>query len=484
MSNDRRHTGRVNRRTFVSGLGAAAAAGLAGCSGGGGGGNGDGGDGGGDGGDGGGRQSLDFWVFGGIPAEREYISSHYTDYGDHDVSYQHQEWGQKYQIIASAAANDNLPDVMAGQTQQIPDYVGANAIQPLDQEPFADRLEELNGVFVDANIQTQRYAGLGDYDDERQWGLPGGYADLGPFIDIRTDYLEQTSFDGPPRTWPELVQLGEEMQELDEVSAAITASGTDFGLTTGYFIGFVYANGGRYFDPESLEATVDQPGFVDAVKLYQDIAEAGLFPDSIAENNHIDAGRLLREGESGIFITYSHANAVYQTTGAPQPWLDGEGHTVTRAPLPESPSGQFEPQDLLLQNAQGHMLANGTENDAERQAAFDFIDWWSQPEQLAPWTYDPDHDVGIRGRVPTLESAFENPSELMMGQFGDLVTLYEEDNLFTQTSRFPSFSGIASVQSEINTQVIQPVVLGEATAEEACSAVNPAIQEIIDDNLG
>lgn len=472
----------LDRRQYLTGLSAAITAGFAGCSGGGDGGNGgDGSSGGGDGGSS--TQNLDFWLFGGIPAEREYISGNYDSYGEHNVSYQHQEWGQKYQIIASAAANNNLPDVMAGQCQQIPDYVGAQAIQPLDQEGFQDQLEEINSHFIQANIDTVVYEGLGDTEGERQWGLPGGYADLGPFIDIRTDYLEQTSFDQPPRNWPELIQLGEEMQEIEDVSAAITAPGTDFGLTTGYFIGFVYANGGRYFDPESMEATVDQPGFVDAVKLYQDIAEAGLFPDSMAENNHIDAGRLLREGESGIFITYSHANAVYQTTGAPQEWLDGEGHTVTRAPLPENPSGDFQPQDLLLQNAQGFMLGNGTESDAERQAAFDYISWWNQPEQLAPWTYTAESDVGIRGRVPTLESAFEEPSDLFMSQFGDLVTLYENDDLFTRTSRFPSFSGIASIQSIINTQVIQPVVLGNATAEEACSDANSQVQEVVDEQI-
>jgi len=482
MTDPRRR--KIDRRTVLGSIGTGIAAGLAGCSG-----DGDSGSSGsgsdGDDSNGGSQMSdpLEFWVFGGIPAEREYISGQFENYGDNSVNYTHQEWGQKYQIIASAAANNNLPHIMAGQTQQIPDYAGAEAIQPLDQEPFVDRLEEINGLFIDANVQTQIYEGIGGYEEERQWGLPAGYADLGPFVDIRTDYLEQTSFDAPPRSWPELIQLGEEMQELDEVSSAITASGTDFGLTTGYFIGLVYANGGRYFDPESLEATIDQPGFVDAVKLYQDIAEAGLFPDSIAENNHIDAGRLLREGESGIFITYSHANAVYQTTGAPQEWLNGEGHTVTRAPLPNEPSGQFEPKELLLQNAQGHMMANGASKQAQKQAAFDYIDWWNSEEQLAPWTYAEGSDVGIRGRVPTLKSAFENPSDLFMNQFGDLVTLYNNDNLFTRTSRFPSFSGIASIQSEINTQVIQPVVLREKTAEEACSDANPAVQEIIDDNL-
>lgn len=482
---DNGSTSRLDRRRYLTGLGTAMAAGLAGCGGGGDGGSdgSDGGDGS-NGGDGGsGTQDLNFWLFGGIPAEREYISGHYNAYETHNVSYQHQEWGQKYQIIASAAANNNLPHVMAGQCQQIPDYVGAGAIQPLDQDAYQDQLEEINSRFIQANIDTVVYEGLGETSGEHQWGLPGGYADLGPFIDIRTDYLEQTSFDAPPRNWPELIQLGQEMQEIDDVSAAITAPGTDFGLTTGYFIGFVYANGGRYFDPETMEATVDEPGFVDAVKLYQDIAEAGLFPDSMAENNHIAAGRLLREGESGIFITYSHANAVYQTTGAPQAWLDGEGHTVTRAPLPESPSGSFEPRDLLLQNAQGFMMGAGSGSGAERDAAFDYASWWNQPEQLAPWTYSADADVGIRGRVPTLQSAFEDPSDLFQSQFGDLLTLYENDDLFTRTSRFPSFSGIAQMQSIINTQVIQPVVLGNATAEEACSNANSEIQEVVDEQI-
>ncbi|MFB6137048.1 MAG: ABC transporter substrate-binding protein [Halobacteriaceae archaeon] len=461
-------------------MGAGIAAGIAGCA----------GDGGGDGGgttmaDGTSAtpapQNLEFWLFGGIPAERSYIKSHTPEYTANDVSYAHKAWGQKYQIIASAAANNNLPDVMAGQCQQIPDYASAGAIRPVDQAWFSDRLESLNEPFIDANIQSQMYKGIGGFDQKRQWGLPGGYADLGPFIDIRLDYLQQTSFDRPPRTWPELIQMGEEMADIDGVTAPITAPGTDFGLTTGYFIGFVYANGGRYFDPETLEATVDQPGFVDAVKLYGDIADAGLFPDTFAELNHIEAGRLLRNGKSGIFITFSHANAVYQTTGAPQPWLDGEGHTVTRAPLPNDPTGNFEPQDLLLQNAQGFMFGKGNSSSAERRAALDFIEWWNQPEQLAPWTYH--KDVGIRGRVPTLRSGFEDPADLMRSQFGDLLTLYDDNELFTTSSRFPSFSGLASIQSEINTKVLQPVVLGNKTAEQACSDVNSSIQSIIDDNL-
>ena len=194
---DRNSASGLDRRQYLTGLGTALAAGLAGCSGGDGG-DGDGSSDGGTGSDGGsGTQDLDFWLFGGIPAEREYISGHYDNYGEHNVSYQHQEWGQKYQIIASAAANNNLPDVMAGQCQQIPDYVGAQAIQPLDQEGFQDQLEEINSHFIQANIDTVVYEGLGDTEGERQWGLPGGYADLGPFIDIRTDYLEQTSFDRP-----------------------------------------------------------------------------------------------------------------------------------------------------------------------------------------------------------------------------------------------------------------------------------------------
>jgi len=467
----------LDRRNALGLIGAGMAAGLAGCMGG----QGSDQDAGSQ--ESSGKQEIEFWMFGGIPAEREYVSGHFDNYDEHSPQYEHQEWGQKYQIIASAAANNNLPDVMAGQGQQIPDYIEAGALLPLDFDEYAARLNELNDQFIDANLETLRFGGIGGYDEERQWGLPGGYADMGPFIDIRTDYLEQTSFDRPPRTWDELIQVGQEMQDIDGVTAAITASGTDFGLTAGYFIGFVYANGGRYFDPETGEATVDEPGFVDAVNVYERIADAGLFPNSIAENDHIQAGNLLREGQSGIFITYSHANAVYQTLGADQDFLDGEGHVVTRAPMPDDVTGRFEPKELLIQNAQAYMLGGGVESDSERDAAFDYIAWWNEEEQLAPWTYQAEYDVGIRGRVPTLKSAFENPSELFEWQFGDLLTLYDNNELFTQTSRFPSFTGIASVQGELNRRVLQPVMLGNKTAEEACADANDAIQDVLDENL-
>jgi ABC-type glycerol-3-phosphate transport system substrate-binding protein len=128
------------------------------------------------------------------------------------------------------------------------------------------------------------------------------------------------------------------------------------------------------------------------------------------------------------------------------------------------------------------MWATGQESDAETDAAFDYIDWWAQEEQLGPWTYDP--DVGIRGRVPTMKSAFEDPEPVFEGQYGPMLELYENDRLFTQTSRFPAFSGIASVQSTINTRVLQPVMIGDKTAEEACEDANELVQETIDENLG
>lgn len=455
----------------MKGIGAGAAAGLAGCLGGGGGGGGS------------GPQDIEFWAFGGIPAEREYIKAHNQDFEKHNVTYTHQAWGKKFEIVASAASSNSLPHVMAGQELLIPDYADIQAIQPLDHDAYADRLSTLNDRFVGANIDALTYAGLKGHSGTRQWGLPGGYADLGAFIDIHEDLLADAGYDSPPRTWSELVEYGQAMQDLDGVDAGIVTSGTDFGLTTGYFIGLVYQNGGRYFDPETLKATVNQPGFVDAVGLYEDIAGEGLFPDAIVEMNHIDAGRFFLEKKAGIFIVFSHANAIYQTIDAPQPTLDGEGHIVTRAPLPDDITGQFEPQNLLLQNAQGHMLGTGEANDAERDAAFDFIEWWNQPEQLAPWTYDPDNDVGIRGRVPTLKSAFEDPHPLMEKQFGDLVTLYGRNELFTKTTRFPSFAGLDAIQSQLNRDVLQPVMLGNKGAQEALDAVQPKIQGIIDDKL-
>lgn len=93
----------LSRRNCLTGVGTGIAAALAGCTG-----NSDPDEGSSSSPDGGNaKQDLKFWLFGGIPAEREYTSSHYKSYSTHNVSYEHKVWGKKHQIVASAAANNN-----------------------------------------------------------------------------------------------------------------------------------------------------------------------------------------------------------------------------------------------------------------------------------------------------------------------------------------------------------------------------------------
>lgn len=469
---DKYRIDRLDRREYLTGLGSVVATvGFAGCTG--------------DGSQGSqsttAKQSIDYWMFGGGTNEKEWIKDTTANFSAHEINYAHKSWGKKYEILASASANQNLPDVFSSTTQQIPDYADLGAVQPVDQEPYADEVASVNERFIDEIVDINKFEGIGDTDGVRQWSFPFGFADVAPFIDIREDYLEETSFDGPPRNWEEFEQMAKEMQEIDDVTAAVTTPGTDFGLTSGYFMAWVYTNGGRYFNRETLEATIDAPGFKNTAKLYERLANVNALPDSIAENNHLDAARLFMEGKSGIFITRSAANLLYAVLGGPQDWIDGKGHIVTRAPLPEDPSGDFQPKNLSMLNGAATMMTGGTENDAERRAAFDFMKWWQKPENLAPWQYE--EDIGVRGRLPTLESTWENPTDLFKQQFGDLIELYDNDKLFNQTIRFPSFTGIASVQSEINTKVLQPVMLGNKTAEEACEDAQPEVQSIIDDKL-
>jgi len=474
----------MKRRRIIQGIGSGLMIGLADGNGGGdGGGDGNGGgDGGGD-GDGNGQVSLTYWAFGGNTAERNYLKDHADAYEKHPVEYTHQPWGKKFQRIASSTESNSLPNVMAGQQLLIPDYVSLGALQPLDQESYQDRLESVNEKFIQANIDALTYQDLQGNGETHQWGMPGGYSDLGPFIDIRSEHIDQAGFEGPPETWDELLQYGKEIEKLDGVESGFVTSATDFGLTTGYFIGLVYQNGGRYFDPDNLEATINKPGFVDAVSLYEEIAKEGMWPDSILEMNHIDAARQFLEEKAGIFIVFSHAGSIWRTLEAPQSFQDGKGHINTRAPLPNEVTGQFDQKTLLLQNAQGQVMTTANDSQAKRDAAFDYTMWWNTSEQLAPWTYDPDADVGIRGRVPTVKSAFEEPSDLMKSQFGDLIRLYNNDELFTKTIRFPSFAGLDSIQSEINKTVLQPVMLGKKGAQEACDEAQPKVQQIIDQNL-
>ncbi|MEY7851912.1 ABC transporter substrate-binding protein [Natrarchaeobius sp. A-rgal3] len=463
------------RRTYLMALGAGAAAGLAGCVGGNGNGNGN-GNGSGNGGDGG-ADEIDYWLFGGTPQERDFIEDHYDNFDDFDVNYTHQAWGQKFEQVASAAGTDTLPHLIQGQGILVPDYDAVGAVQPIDHDRWEDDLEEIYDGLIPEMVEAMQYEG-------RQYGLPGPYADMGPFIDINPNMMEEAGFDEPPREWDELVEYAVEMQQLSGVDAGIALPATDEELTANNFEGFAYQNGGRYFDPDTLETTVNGPGFVGALELWEELVVEGVLPDGQVELNYIDAGRMFMAENTGMFVTLSHAPAILATIDPPEMFQDAQNQIVTLAPEPSSPDGQFEPVDALIQNAMAWMLADGAQSEAEQDAALAYMKWWHEMDQLESWSYQDGTDVGIRGRLPTFEEPWENPSDLFRQQYDDLIELQQQGQLFATTEVFPSFPGLASIQSELIRNAIQPVILGNATAQEALDDIAPSVQETIDENLG
>lgn len=483
----------LGRRRYLEALGLVGiTGGLAGCIGGDGGDGGDGADGtdGGDGGDdtdgtdGGTTEqpqsvNLGFWAFGGPGPEDQWLKKKSKEWNEDNpniqVEYTHQVWAKRYEKVASAAQADSLPSVIQGPAFLIPDYTEAGALQAINEGEFKSQVDEINKKYV---------TGVTDHVtvDGTQYGTPGPFMDVGPFIDINEAYLEEAGFDGPPRRWSEIPEYAREMQKLDGVEAGIALPVSGGTLVADNFIGFVYQNGGRYFDPDSLEATINGPGFVRALELYENLQKEGLLPAAQAEMGYVDAARMFLSKEAGMFISLSHAFTIFQALEVPdEAWRTGEGQIFTRAPLPESPSGNFAPLTTLKQLPWPQLLGAGADSDAKRSGAFEFMKWWTQPEQLAAWTYDT--DAGVRGRLPTVKSAWENPNDLFTRQFGDLINLYEQDQLFADSAPFPSFNGLSQIKDLLIKQAIQPVILGQKDAQSALDGIQPDVQDVIDDKL-
>lgn len=416
---------------------------------------------------------ISYWQYGGIPVEEEYFGTKYQEFTAYEVDRTHQPWGEKFSQVAAAADAGDLPHVLQVLNTLIPDYRALDAIQPLDQtDDFADRVEAMNDGIIPELVEVLQY-------EAGQFGVAGPFTDLGPFIDINPNYMEEAGWDEIPRTWEELLDLARDMNEIPELQAAIALPATDEELTANNFEAWAYQNGGRWFDPETGDVTIDQDGFVDALDLWGTFVEEGLTPEGQVELDYIDAGGMFMSEQVGMFVTLSHAQAILDTLEPPEQFTDGQNQIVTLAPQPESPTGEFAPVDTLIQLPKTPMMTTAAETDAEQEGAMQFMEFLMSEDFTEPWTYR--DDIGIRGRLPTREDAWEDPEEIFEAQFGDLIDLYHDGELFEVAEPFPFFPGLASAQSELIRNAIQPVILGEMSAQEALSDLAPTIQDILDE---
>ncbi|WP_226781599.1 ABC transporter substrate-binding protein [Oceaniglobus trochenteri] len=401
--------------------------------------------------------ALSVWKFGGTPAEVEAWPAANDKFlaanPDIDLNYSFFNGQIRRQKILAGFQTRKLADVIIAFGQDIPEFAGFGMIQPLE-EIAGDKLEGWKDRIVPEILSSGMHEG-------KLYGLPT-YVDMATFIAIDTDAMKEAGYDRPPETWSELREYAKKLTTADRPGIAFPA--TTAPVDINIFEGIAYANGGRIFDEETGKVTLNDAGVVGALQLYADLIADGSTPsgNSMTETNFRDTAQLFGQKRAAMWIGLSWLNT---------PWGVMEGMNWAGAPFPkpDAPSGAFPPVAAIMDGTAVLMVSSSTKNP---EAAIEYLDFWSQNEQLNTWGGNPEI-----ARVPAGKSAWSEQG--LADAWPAWVESYNAGTLFDGAEPMPRFIGVSAVESALAT-AIQQVVLGQKTPQEAADEATEAAQAQID----
>lgn len=400
---------------------------------------------------------VSVWKFGGTPTEVEQwalrndaFAAAHPDIG---LNYSYFNGQIRRQKILAGFQTRRLADVIIAFGQDIPEFAGFEMIQPLD-EIASDKIAGWKDRLVPEVMASGMHEG-------KLYGLPT-YVDMASFLAVNLDALEEAGFDRPPATWSELREYAKAMTKPDRPGIAFPA--TTAPVDINIFEGIAYANGGRIFDEETGTVTLNDAGVVDALQLYVDLIADGSTPaaTSLTETFFRDTAQLFGQGRTAMWIGLSWLNT---------PWGVNEDVRWTGVPFPrpDAPSGSFAPVNAIMDPTAILMVSSRAENP---EAAVEYLDFWSQNEQLEIWGGQPEV-----ARIPAGKAAWDNAE--LAEVWPNWVEAYNAGKLFEGAAPMPRFIGVSAIESALGT-ALQEAVLGTKTPQQALDDATAAAQAQID----
>ena len=278
----------------------------------------------------------------------------------------------KNRLLTVAEGGGELPALAIMLATDIYDLRNAEVIQPLDAYATEDYLAD----FVPTWLANSYY----DYDGDgagELYGIPFQRSTV--LLYYNADLLAEAGI-AAPTNWAELA----------EAAQALTTDGREGILVPNSFPYWVFqpfaaGAGGNIVSESDVEVFFDTPEVVEALQYWVDLYSVyGATPDGV-QSNWGDAPGALVDGAAAMIVHSSGSmrtilsGAEFEVGVMGVPGRDGGQHTVTGG---------------------GNLYMVAGIDDATAQAAWDFVEWLTQPEQTVDWSIN-------AGYYNTRESGFE-----------------------------------------------------------------------------
>ena len=432
---------KINRRDFLrlsgAGLAGAALLGIGGCGGGGG---------------VGGPTELVFSLFpdpsGSVQALIDQFNS--ENEGEIQVSWREMpaDSGQHFdQLNTEFQSGEINIDVIGGDVIWPAQFAANGYIADLSDR-FA---ESERNKYLPATIEANTYKGA-------IYGVPW-YIDAG-MLYYRSDLLEDSGFSEPPRTWDELKQQAQKVQQDSGTKNGFVFQGANYEGGVVNALEYIWTSGGDILRGED-EVVVDSPEARRGLETERSMVDDGISPSAVTQNKEQEAATTFLGGDA-VFMRnvprfYALASKPEESSISPS--------QIGVAALPVAEEGL---QSYSALGGWNFFLNAGSSNP---DAAYEFIRFMSDPEQQKY--------RAIEGSVlPTRQELYDDEELLEQVRVAELGK--DAINNVRPRPVSPFYSDMSLRMGKAFNESLN----GETSPEEALSTLQGELEQIIEQGQG
>ena len=228
---------------------------------------------------------------------------------------------------------------------------------------LSDRFtESQRKEFLPGSVEAITYEG-------KTFGMPW-FTDTG-LLYYRKDLLQESGFDGPPKTWDELKQMTRKVRENAGLKYGFVFQGAAYegGVCDG--MEFIWTHGGEVLDPDDpTRVLVDSPEAIAGLATERSMITEGISPEGVTVYKEDESAGAFLNGDAVFLRNWPYVYALVGTSDYPE--LKPEQVGVS-----ELPSADGEPGNGTVGDQPLYISSSATDPDA----AWKFIQFLSAPEQ-------------------------------------------------------------------------------------------------------
>lgn len=210
----------------------------------------------------------------------------------------------------------------------------------------------------------------------------------------RVDLMDEYADGEPPETWDELVDVGLEIAEEEDMEGFMY-NGARWEATTFDNLAYFWAQGGELIDDEGapiLHEDENYDALLSVFEWFEETIESGLTPERVV--NVDDYVLLSQEALNGDVAMFLGGSWQMHSELIPEVGEDEIEDTWDVAPIPQREA------DTKATGTGGWTIGTFVEDGESREAAVDFAARFADPENMA-------HFCEVQGQLPTRPSVYE-----------------------------------------------------------------------------